>query len=66
MQPVIHQRLRPVPPMLFHADNTVHFENNTYRVTNRAYGALKKKDVSVYVYEDGSISAPALNRRDVA
>jgi len=52
--------------MLFHADNTVHFENNTYRVTNCEYGALKKKDVSVYVYEDGSISAPALNRRDVA
>lgn len=39
-----------------HADNTVHFENNTYRVTNREYGALKKKDVSVHVYEDGSIS----------
>jgi len=38
------------------SDHTVHFENQLYKITNRSYGSLKKKDVSIHVYEDASIA----------
>ena len=38
------------------SDHTVHFENRLYRVKDRQYGSLKKKDIAVHVYENGSIA----------
>jgi len=38
------------------SDHTVHFENQMYKITNRQYGSLKKKDVTIHAYEDGSIA----------
>lgn len=32
-----------------HSDHTVHFENQKYKITDRQYGSLKKKDLSVHV-----------------
>lgn len=39
-----------------HSDHTVHFENQQYRITDRTMGSLRKKDISIHVYENGSIS----------
>jgi transposase len=39
-----------------YGDHTVQFENHTYRVKDRQYGSLKKKDVTVHVYENGSLA----------
>jgi transposase len=38
------------------SDHTVHFENQLYKVNDRQYGSLKKKDITVHVYENGSIA----------
>jgi len=38
------------------SDHTVHFENQLYKVKDRQYGSLKKKDISIHVYENGSIA----------
>lgn len=37
-------------------DQTVVFENHLYRLKDRRYGSLKGKDVSIHVYESGSIA----------
>ena len=39
-----------------YSDHTVTFENQTYKVQDRQYGSLKKKEVSIHVYENGSIA----------
>ena len=39
-----------------HSDQTVSFENRIYRVTDRCYGSLARKDVTVHQYADGSLS----------
>jgi len=38
------------------SDQTVHFENQLYKVTDRRYGSLKKKGIAVHVYGNGSIA----------
>lgn len=38
------------------SDHTVNFENTRYRITDRRYGSLKKKAVSVHVYENGLLA----------
>lgn len=37
------------------SDQTILFDNQLYKIKDRQYGSLKKKDVSVHVYENGSI-----------
>jgi biotin operon repressor len=39
-----------------HNDHTVSFDGKVYKVTDRHFGSLKKKDVSVHTHEDGSMS----------
>lgn len=38
------------------SDHTVTFENQFYKILDRQYGSLKKKDITVHVYEDGTIA----------
>jgi transposase len=38
------------------SDNTITFENQIYKILDRHYGSLKKKDVTVHVYEDMTIA----------
>jgi hypothetical protein len=39
-----------------HSDHTVHFENQIYKVTDRQYGSLKKKDIVIHIYGNGSLA----------
>ena len=52
--------------MLAERDNLMTSYATFHRWCRMAGIAKLKPDVSVHVYEDGSISPPALNRRDVA
>jgi hypothetical protein len=38
------------------SDHTLSFENRLYKVTDRRYGSLKKKDAAVHVYNDGALA----------
>jgi transposase len=38
-----------------HSDHTVRFENQIYKVTDRQFGSLKKKDIAIHIYENNSI-----------
>jgi hypothetical protein len=38
------------------SDQTVHFDNQLYKITDRQYGNFRKKEVTIHVYEDGKIS----------
>lgn len=37
------------------SDQTVFFDNKLYKITDRQYGSLRKKDATIHVYWDGSI-----------
>ena len=39
-----------------HSDQTVHFDGQLYKISARQFGTLRKKDISVHVYEDGSLA----------
>lgn len=38
------------------SDHTVSFDSKLYKLTNREYGSLRKKEVTIHVYEDGSLA----------
>lgn len=39
-----------------HSDQTVQFDNQLYKITDRRYGSLKKKEVTIHVYETGGLA----------
>jgi hypothetical protein len=39
-----------------YSDHTVHFDNQLYRIKDRSMGSLRKKEISIHVYENGSIA----------
>jgi transposase len=39
-----------------HSDHTVRFENQLYKITDRQFGSLKKKDIVIHIYENDTIA----------
>jgi transposase len=39
-----------------HNDHTVSFEGKQYKVTDRRYGSLRKKEITIHIHEDGSLA----------